>query len=119
MKQARFVNLLSRVVVDRVVEDAIIDLAAPSGRRISEEQQRRAAWFNSFSAEDRANINYVAQGVARGVAFGFFCVVGGCRVIKNYDHRGDLELPHIYNETKTLLSSSADDSPVEALHELL
>ena len=119
MEQTVFVDLLHQVVIAPAATDTIANLAAPSGRRVSDERKRRAAWFNSLSAEDRANVEHVAQEAARGVAFGIFCVLDGCRVIEDYDQRGHLELHHIYKGTKTLLSSSADDSSAGSLHELL
>ena len=119
MEQTVFIDLLQRVVIDSAATDTIANLAAPPGRQIPADRKRRAAWFNSLSAEDRANVEHVAQEAARIVAFGFLCVLDGCRVIEDYDQRGHLELHHIYNGTKTLLSSSADDSQVGHLHELL
>jgi hypothetical protein len=119
MDQAAFVELVRELVVDAAASDTISQTAKPSGRNLSEERKRRAAWFNGLSSDERANVEYVVGNAARVTALGLLCVLDGSRVIENGPDRGHLELRYISGTSETLLASSAADMPSPPLHELI
>ncbi|WP_152608536.1 hypothetical protein [Croceibacterium mercuriale] len=110
---------MRELVVEAAASDTISQIAKPSGRNLSEERKRRAAWFNGLSADERANVEYVVADAARITAFGLFCVLDGSRVIENGPNRGHLELRYISAKSEILLASSTADMPVLPLHELI
>ncbi len=115
MDQAVFVKLVRELVVEPAASGTISQIAKPSGRNLSEERKRRAAWFNGLSADQRANVEYAVADAARATAFGLFCVLDGARVIENGPSRGHLELRYINASSDTLLASSAADMPTTSL----
>ena len=119
MEQAAFIDLLHQTVLEPATTGTISQIASPTGRNISDDRRRRAAWFRSLSPEDRAHVEYAIAEAARTATFGFLCVLDGVRVIEDGTDRGHLELHHVKGNSAHLLASSADEMPVAPLHELL
>ena len=119
MNQTEFVDVLRKVVLDGIAAQVTDYWSNPPGQLRSEERTARAEWINGLSAEDRAQAEALAADAAYSAFFGLFCVLDGARVIEEPEDRGHVELFHVKNGTRTLLASSAPESPVLPLHELL
>jgi hypothetical protein len=71
-----------------------------------------------MDTEERALLEAFGADVARSAVFGVLAVLDGSRTIEE-PHMGHLELHHVSTESSELLASSASETPVLPLHELL
>lgn len=118
MDQTTFVDLLRAVVLDGLSNDLARNWKEPPGRLRSDERSRRSRWVSQMSEGDRELLEAFGSEAARAALFGVLAVLDGARKIE-HPSEGHLELRHIRAGEAELLASSAPDTPVLLLHELL
>jgi hypothetical protein len=118
MDQTTFVDLVRAVVLDGLSSDLARNWKDPPGRLRSEERSRRSLWVSKLSDADREMLEAFGSDAARSALFGVLAVLDGVRKIEE-PSEGHLELRHVHAGETQLLASSAPDTPVLPLHELL
>jgi hypothetical protein len=117
MNQDQFVEALRVYAADAAVHGVLSQWTSPSGRFPSKERLDRSAWFNSLPEDHRTMVQDLVADTARATLFGVLCILDGARrVVVGEEH---FELRVVDDGGNSLLSSSAPEQPVSALHELL
>ena len=118
MDQTTFVDLLRAVVLDGLSNDLARNWKEPPGRLRSDERSRRSQWVSQMSDDDRELLEAFGSEAARAALFGVLAVLDGARKVEDQSE-GHLELRHVQAGEAQLLASSAPDTTVPPLHELL
>lgn len=100
MNTEMFVDLIKLHVRDAAIEDTLLNLKNPPGKRISPDERIRSDWFNRLSENDASLVeSMIACGVEEAI-FGLFAILDGSRVI----YEGRFELTYINNDESVLLN---------------
>jgi hypothetical protein len=95
MDSSEFIQSIKLYVRDAAVEDTILNLKRPPGRRVLPQERERADWYNKLSAADVSHVDSVIISAVHGALFGLFAVLDGDRAIEDGDAKGRFELSYV------------------------
>ena len=103
MNSEQFVSALVEHVHKAAIEDTIIQLECPSGRKPSKKVVHAASWYASLSEQDRTNLVSVVELAVHGALFGLLCTLDGVRALQgNPEH--EFELSSVESGARTRLN---------------
>lgn len=104
MNKEKFVSLIKEVVRDAAIEDTILNVEDPPGRRVSDEEKQLSEWFKNLKDVDQKNMQTIVSKAVDEAIFGFFCVLDGVRAIEDGEDKGDLILNYVSTDQRKVLN---------------
>jgi hypothetical protein len=95
MDSSEFIQSIKLCVRDAAVEDTIVNLKRPPGRRVMPQERERSDWSNQLSAADKGHVNSVIISAVHEALFGLFAVLDGARAIEDGAAKGRFELSYV------------------------
>jgi hypothetical protein len=100
-------------VRNKAIEDTILNLKHPPGRKVPENEKLRSDWYNYLSETDRNWVDSVIASSVHEALFGLFTILDGDRNIEDGVSGGYFELIYVQSDRVLL-----NDPEKIGLHDL-
>ncbi len=115
MNNELFIELIKMHVRDAAIEDVILKLNKPPGRKPRQRHVAQSQWFNQLSTDDKNNVKEVVQEAVDEAIFGFLAVLDGVRAVEDSsEHNGEFKLMYGREDGEDRLN----DPDKEYLHDI-
>lgn len=114
MDSQKFVDVITKVVLESSVDGMKKKLEQPAGRSPAKEIVEMSTWYNNLNESDKQIVLNIVIKSVKDAVFGFLCVLDGAAAIEDKD-KGTLKLYYENHDKSVLLN----DQHKVNLHELL
>ena len=115
MNSSEFITAIKEVVLKSSIEDTILLLESPPGRKPEKHLVFLSNWYNGLDEDQKIIVMEIIQIATHGAIFGFLTVLDGVRAIEGDSNKGSLELSYVVKDDKYMLN----DPSGPMLHDLL
>ncbi|PLR81426.1 hypothetical protein CVD25_20325 [Bacillus canaveralius] len=115
MNNESFIERIKMYVRDVAIEDVILNLNKPPGRKPRQRHVIQSQWFNNLCSNDQNILKEIIQEAIDEAIFGFLATLDGVRIIEDNDEqKGEFKLTYTLGDKKERLN----DPDKEYLHDI-
>ncbi len=110
MNKQEFIEKIILDVRNAALEDVILKLNRPPGRRPRQRHILQSKWYSQLSHENKSMLQQVLLEAIDEALFGIFAVLDGVRSIQEPESKGQLELSYNDGGSRQLLNDTKSNS---------